>query len=73
MIHSEWQLLQQYHDQNRLPHALLVSGRSEFERKAFAERAAQFILCTSLDSLQKPCGHCRSCHLFQVGSHPVFV
>lgn len=58
-------------DRTRLPHALLLHGRRGIGKRVFALELARLLLCqTPRDGTA--CGSCRSCHLFQVGTHPDF-
>lgn len=53
----------------RLPHALLVSGRPGIGKVEFARSLAQSLLCESpIDRLA--CGECPSCHWFGQSNHP---
>lgn len=55
----------------RLPHALLVTGRAGIGKVDFARELARGLLCESpADGLA--CGHCPSCHWFSQGNHPDF-
>ncbi len=56
-----WQRLLARRAQDRLPHALLLSGAAGLGKRDFAERLAAAILCEQADA---PCGNCRSCRLF---------
>ena len=53
------------------PHALLLHGPGGIGKRGLAVRLAGAILCT--DPRPGPCGACRSCHLFDAGSHPDFL
>ncbi len=55
-----------------LPHALLLHGPKGVGKLALAERAAQLILCESVDAARKPCGACDGCRWFLGGNHPDF-
>lgn len=56
-------------DAGRMGHALLVCGPAQFGKRAVAERLAQRLLCREpVGNLA--CGHCRSCRLFEAGTHP---
>ncbi|WP_415906809.1 DNA polymerase III subunit delta' [Neptuniibacter sp. QD72_48] len=61
--------LSQLHDQNRLPHALLIHGMPGIGKAAFATAFAQSLLCQS-PVQGRACGHCKSCDLNAAGSHP---
>jgi DNA polymerase-3 subunit delta' len=53
----------------RMPHALLVSGRSGIGKVEFARELGRSLLCESpIDRLA--CGQCPSCHWFGQGNHP---
>ena len=55
----------------RMPHALLVSGRTGIGKVEFARSLARSLLCESpIDRLA--CGQCPSCHWFGQGNHPDF-
>jgi DNA polymerase-3 subunit delta' len=60
-------------DAGRLGHALLISGPAELGKRAVANRLAQRALCRTPDALGEPCGSCRGCELFAVGTHPDFT
>ena len=70
--HSVWQGLVERHQQQGLPHALLLSGASGTGKQAFAHQLAAFLLCHSVSNktAQVPCGQCQSCQLLRAGSHP---
>jgi DNA polymerase-3 subunit delta' len=56
---------------DRLPHALLVTGRAGIGKAFFARELAKSLLCeTPLDDLA--CGACASCNWFEQGNHPDF-
>ncbi len=56
--------------QNRLPHAIMFSGKSGVGKKALALYAAQLILCDN-----NACGECACCRNIENGTHPdvIFV
>ncbi|MFP6808972.1 MAG: DNA polymerase III subunit delta' [Pseudomonadales bacterium] len=66
--------LQQQLDQQRLPHALLLSGISDIGKKEFALSFAAQLLCRKPEgdnsSNRQACGDCASCYLVNAGSHP---
>lgn len=65
-----WRQLWQHRMADRLPHAMLLSGPAGLGKLMFARRLAQALLCESPDTGGDACGQCRSCRLFQAGSHP---
>lgn len=65
---SQWQQVRQQCQQQRLPHALLLTGIDGLGQIDFARELAQLKLCEQPQ--QHPCGQCRQCHLFTTGSHP---
>jgi len=63
------------------PHASLFAGVSGIGKKDLALYFAKGLLCQSRESQSsqslsqnhiEPCGHCRSCQLFNTGNHPDF-
>lgn len=56
--------------QNRLPHAIMFSGKSGVGKKTLALYTAQLILCEN-----NACGECACCRNIENGSHPdvIFV
>ena len=49
-------------------HAYLILGPRQVGKWTLANTFSQALLCT--DRTYRPCGHCRSCHLFLHSSHP---
>jgi DNA polymerase-3 subunit delta' len=68
---SQWNLLYQYRQQKRMPHAMLLYGENETGKREFAEMLAESLLCSSGD--EYPCGECHSCKLLKAGNHPDLV
>jgi DNA polymerase-3 subunit delta' len=68
---QEWQLLYGYRQQQRMPHALLVSGESETGKRDFTRTLARALLCES--NGEYACGECHSCRLMEAGNHPDLV
>ena len=56
----------------RLPHALLLCGRSGLGKRDFAKACAQALLCESPKARNLPCGICFSCTSFEQSAHPDF-
>jgi len=66
---KQWQKLVDARTNNRIPHALLLSGRDWLGLDQFASRLAAVSLCTE-GSADIACGLCKSCILYQAGNHP---
>lgn len=56
--------------QNRVPHALLISGIPGMGKSVFAQQLALRLLCESPGNAGEPCGQCTGCTLYQAGTHP---
>ncbi len=67
---SLWQQLQSNHQ--RLPHAILLHGRSGIGKYDFARHFSQSLLCTQRDDAGFACQQCASCNWFKEDSHPDF-
>ena len=71
--HAEhWTRLQARRQRDALPHALLLCGPRGLGKRDFLQRFVRGLLC------QHPhdgdaCGTCRSCLLFNAGTHPDYV
>lgn len=65
---QQWHNFSQQIQQQRLPHALLLTGVKGLGKLSLANYMVATILCNNND--QEPCNHCHSCQLFIVGSHP---
>jgi DNA polymerase-3 subunit delta' len=70
---ADWKRVQEARRAGRLPHALLVTGAAGLGKGGFAKNLAASLLCSAPDDGGLPCGHCRGCHLFQVGTHPDYL
>ena len=66
---NQWRQFAAQIDQDRLPHAILLSGPRHIGKYQFALTLAQRMLCESSVG-GYACGSCKQCHLVQVGSHP---
>lgn len=66
---QQWQQLLSQHRQQRLPHALLLSGVAGLGKLAFAEQFAQYLLCKAVVTDQA-CGQCSGCRLILATNHP---
>ena len=66
---SAWSTMQAAIQQNRLPHALLMTGAKGIGEQSFATQLARKLLCNNTNSIEA-CGQCNSCHLFDSETHP---
>jgi len=64
-----WQQLVQAKQQQRLPHALLITGPMGVGKRALAMAFTQLLLCQSPTD-DHVCGECRSCQMATQGTHP---
>lgn len=64
---EQWAQLQKNLTKQCLPHALLLIAPQHGAVVDFADRMAAAILCFHEN---RPCGECKSCHLFKLNEHP---
>ena len=74
LLNVQQQLSRQIRD-NKLPHALLLSGVSGAGQEDIAHWLVNVLLCQNLItdndvSIFQPCGHCKTCQLFTNKSYP---
>jgi DNA polymerase III subunit delta' len=71
--HAEhWGRLQARRQRDALPHALLLCGSRGLGKRDFLRRFVRGLLCQHpVDG--EACGTCRSCLLFDAGTHPDYV
>lgn len=67
---QNWQHLQRYVQQNRIPQALLFTGNKGLGKQQLADQYAAALLCNTIDNDGRACGHCQSCLLINAGTHP---
>lgn len=76
---SAYQSLSGRYLQNNLPHAMLIHGLEGLGKLNFISTFLRALLCetnTELNSIPSAsqsinaCGHCHSCQLYEVGTHP---
>ena len=68
-----WEHLNSYIRQQRIPQALLITGRKGLGKYQLATQFSQSLLCTARLENGLFCGHCSSCLLFAAGTHPDFM
>ena len=66
---KQWQIFCQQKSQQRLPHAIVITGIDGLGKFALANQMAASVLCEQVDA-KEACGQCHSCQLFVAGSHP---
>lgn len=64
-----WQQFVELRQQQRLPHALLLTGVHGLGKNSFTQKMTKSVLCLS-DSNDDACGACHSCQIFEAGNHP---
>ncbi|MFP3874816.1 MAG: DNA polymerase III subunit delta' [Thiohalophilus sp.] len=67
---AAWQQLQASRRQQRLPHALLLSGESGIGKAAFAAEVAASLLCEQPVADGRACGSCQACQRVAAETHP---
>lgn len=70
---SLWQQVLRRHQQDCLPHALLLCGPQGMGKALFAQALTATLLCENPQEQGQACGHCKSCSLRHAGTHPDFL
>ncbi|MDX1454016.1 MAG: DNA polymerase III subunit delta' [Gammaproteobacteria bacterium] len=70
-LEGTWRTLLKLVAEQRLPHALLLTGTSGVGKQALAEAFAQYLACRDRGE-QGACGQCSACQQFLAGSWPDF-
>ncbi|MBI1425156.1 MAG: DNA polymerase III subunit delta' [Gammaproteobacteria bacterium] len=70
---APWTQLQVRRQQQRLPHALLLTGPKGLGKTGFARDLAQSLLCEQPSSEGLACQQCRACARFAAATHPDFL
>jgi DNA polymerase-3 subunit delta' len=68
-----WLGLMERVEQQRLPHAILLTGAAGIGKRHLASCLAHSLLCDNRLDDGSACGRCRSCLLLAVGSHPDYL
>jgi DNA polymerase III subunit delta' len=68
-----WQRFQAVLGAGRVPHAFLLRGTRGAGKHQFARRMAEALLCEARSGEDRPCGHCRGCHLIAADTHPDLI
>ena len=71
--HKNWDQLSNYRMQNRVPQALLISGKNGLGKRHLAGLFAASLLCAKPHDTGLACGHCDSCLLLNAETHPDFI
>ena len=74
-LETPWRRLAAQQAQDRLPHALMISGLPGMGKSVLAAALARLLLCqtpVSRDGVPAPCGQCEGCSLMAAGTHPDF-
>jgi len=72
-LQASWEKLSHYINQNRVPQALLISGKKGLAKKQLAEFFAQTLMCDAYAAEGMACGKCHSCILFNAQTHPDYL
>jgi DNA polymerase-3 subunit delta' len=80
-LQKTWYDLLLQHQNNHLPHAMLLSGSEGLGKRDLAKKLSQYLLCLSpkvsssafSSNIKKACQECRSCKLFMSHSHPDYL
>lgn len=70
---AHWQQLQAYVLQQRIPQALLLTGRAGLGKRQLADQYAAALLCQTAEQTALACGECSSCQLLTAGTHPDYL
>ncbi|UCE88292.1 MAG: DNA polymerase III subunit delta' [Pseudomonadota bacterium] len=69
----QWESVHARVANQRLTHAMLLSGPGGLGKLDFARRLARALLCESPQANAMPCGGCRACLLLEAGTHPDLI
>lgn len=65
-----WEQIQSMQRQNRLPHALLISGGTGMGISSFSRNIASSLLCENPSETGEFCQQCKSCRMLIAETHP---
>ncbi len=66
---EQWRSLSLQHEQQRLPHAIILSGVNGLGQLSLANKIVTKVLCEQ-SVTSAPCGCCHNCQVFAAGNHP---
>ena len=70
-LSAPWKRLRQSLAEDRLPHALLITGEQGVGKRFFADQFASLLVCEQPDLARgERCGACKQCQLTAAGTHP---
>jgi DNA polymerase-3 subunit delta' len=72
-LEPHWQRLWQTRRNDRLGHALLLTGPGGIGKRHFADMLAAALMCTQPGADGMPCGRCADCKMMASGNHPDLV
>ncbi|VAW82090.1 DNA polymerase III delta prime subunit [hydrothermal vent metagenome] len=72
-LQPTWEHLRQMIQQDRLPHALLISGPEGLGKHLLADRLTAYLLCEQPGATALACGECNACNWLRSGAHPDLV
>jgi DNA polymerase-3 subunit delta' len=70
--HSAWETIQKVIHEDRLSHALLLTGPEGVGKARFAYQLIASLLCHSPKKEIEACGECKGCQMLKGGTHPDF-
>ena len=66
---EQWRALSLQYEQQRLPHAIILTGVNGLGQLSLANKMVATVLCEQPPS-STPCGGCHNCQVFAAGNHP---
>ncbi len=69
-----WQQFTKARTQNKLPHAILLSGEEGIGKLSLAKRMAKSLIClNTVSTATDACNECQSCKTYESGANPDFT